>query len=163
MVNCTGPWTDRTVAMSKALSSGPLLRPTKGVHIVVDREKLPLTHAVVAQHPKDKRVLFGIPWGDRTYIGTTDTDYDGDPGDVAATLEDIDYLIEASAAYFPDHRLQRSDVIATWAGLRPLMAPVGRGGDIDESAVSREHQIICLLYTSPSPRDLSTSRMPSSA
>ena len=142
VVNCTGPWTDRTVAMSKALSSGPLLRPTKGVHIVVDREKLPLTHAVVAQHPKDKRVLFGIPWGDRTYIGTTDTDYDGDPGDVAATLEDIDYLIEASAAYFPDHRLQRSDVIATWAGLRPLMAPVGRGGDIDESAVSREHQII---------------------
>jgi len=140
VVNCTGPWTDRTVAMSKALP--PLLRPTKGVHIVVDREKLPLSNAVVAQHPKDKRVLFGIPWGDRTYIGTTDTDYDGDPADVAATLEDVDYLIEASAAYFPEHRLSRGDVIATWAGLRPLMAPVGQGGDIDESAVSREHQII---------------------
>jgi len=142
VVNCTGPWTDRTVAMSKALSSGPLLRPTKGVHIVVDRDKLPLTNAVVAQHPKDKRVLFGIPWGDRTYIGTTDTDYRGDPGDVAATLEDVDYLIEASAAYFPNHRLSRDDVIATWAGLRPLMAPIGSGSDIDESAVSREHQII---------------------
>lgn len=142
VVNCTGPWTDRTVAMSKALSSGPLLRPTKGVHIVVDHDKLPLTNAVVAQHPKDKRVLFGIPWGDRTYIGTTDTDYEGDPGDVAATLEDVDYLIEASAAYFPKHRLSRDDVIATWAGLRPLMAPIGSGADVDESAVSREHQII---------------------
>ncbi len=142
VVNCTGPWTDRTVSMSKALASGPLLRPTKGVHIVVDHAKLPLHHAVVAQHPKDKRVLFGIPWGDRTYIGTTDTDYQGDPGDVAATLEDVDYLIEASAAYFPDHLLTRDDVIATWAGLRPLMAPVGQGGDVNESAVSREHQII---------------------
>mgnify|MGYP000035024681 CR=1 FL=1 len=142
VVNCTGPWTDRTVAMSKALSTGPLLRPTKGVHIVVDAEKLPVRHAVVATHPTDGRVLFAIPWGDRTYIGTTDTDYDGDPADVAATGADVDYLLDAARAYFPGHPLERGDVIATWAGLRPLMAPVGAGGEIDESAVSREHQII---------------------
>jgi len=142
VVNCTGPWTDRTVAMSKALSSGPLLRPTKGVHIVVDYDKLPVRYAVVATHPTDGRVLFAIPWGDRTYIGTTDTDYDGDPADVAATREDVDYLIDAALAYFPEHPLTHADVIATWAGLRPLMAPVGAGGEIDESAVSREHQII---------------------
>jgi len=142
VINCTGPWTDRTVAMSKALSSGPLLRPTKGIHIVVDHAKLPVRHAVVAQHPEDQRVLFAIPWGDRTYVGTTDTDYDGDPAQVAADGDDVDYLIEAAAAYFPEHLLTRADVISTWAGLRPLMAPVSSGGEIDESAVSREHQII---------------------
>jgi glycerol-3-phosphate dehydrogenase len=142
VVNATGPWTDRTVAMSKPLASGGLLRPTKGVHIVVEREKLPVENAVVCFHPTDGRVLFAIPWGDRTYIGTTDTDYDGDPAEVAADADDITYLIDACAAYFPDHLLERADVISTWAGLRPLMAPVGKGGDIDESAVSREHQIV---------------------
>jgi glycerol-3-phosphate dehydrogenase len=141
VINATGPWSDRTRALGTG--GGPArLRPTKGIHIVVDAERLRPNNAVVCFHPDDGRVLFAIPWRDRTYIGTTDTDYQGDPGDVAATLEDVDYLIEASAAYFPDHLLTRDDVIATWAGLRPLMAPVGQGGDVNESAVSREHQII---------------------
>jgi len=142
VINATGPWTDRTVAMSKALGTGPLLRPTKGVHIVVDHARLPVNHAVVALHPTDGRVLFAIPWGDRTYIGTTDTDTEGDPAEVAATAADVDYLIDAANAYFPGRALVRDDVIATWAGLRPLMAPMHSGSDIDESAVSREHQIV---------------------
>ena len=141
VVNATGPWTDRTIAMSKALDRS-LLRPTKGVHIVVPRHKLPVNNAVVCVHPTDKRVLFAIPWNDCTYVGTTDTDFDGDPADVYATAEDVSYLIDAAAAYFVDHPLTREDIIATWAGLRPLMAPVGAGGDIDESQVSREHQIV---------------------
>lgn len=141
VVNATGPWTDATVALSKELSA-PLLRPTKGVHIVVDRDKLPVTHAVVCNHPDDNRVLFAIPWGDRTYLGTTDTDYSGDPAVVAATLDDVDYLITASNAYFPAHQIGRDDVISTWAGLRPLMAPPQSEGELDESAVSREHRIL---------------------
>lgn len=142
VVNATGPWTDRTIALSKPLAGGDLLRPTKGVHIVVDYAKLPIHNAVVCFHPTDRRVLFAIPWGDRTYIGTTDTDYEGDPGEVAATGEDVDYLIDASNAYFPGHQLNRDDVIATWAGLRPLMAPPSAAGNLEESAVSREHQIV---------------------
>ncbi|MCO4744026.1 MAG: glycerol-3-phosphate dehydrogenase [Proteobacteria bacterium] len=142
VINATGPWTDRTVAMSKPLATGGLLRPTKGVHIVVDAEKLPVNHAVVCFHPVDGRVLFAVPWGDRTYIGTTDTDFEGDPSDVCADADDVRYLIDACAAYFPDHQLTTDDVISTWAGLRPLMAPVSKSGDIDESAVSREHQIV---------------------
>ena len=142
VINATGPWTDRTIAMSRPLSSGALLRPTKGVHIVVDAAKLPVNNAVVCLHPEDGRVLFAIPWGEQTYIGTTDTDYQGDPADIAATKEDVDYLIEAAGYYFPRNPLCHDDVIATWAGLRPLMAPAGQGGDIDESAVSREHQIV---------------------
>jgi glycerol-3-phosphate dehydrogenase len=142
VVNATGPWTDRTIAMSKPLASGRLLRPTKGIHIVVERDKLPTRNAVVCLHPKDRRVLFAIPWGERTYIGTTDTDYDGDPADVAATWDDVDYLVSACRTYFPDYPLKHEDVIATWAGLRPLIRPIGEDGDVNESAVSREHQIV---------------------
>ncbi|MFT5460024.1 MAG: glycerol-3-phosphate dehydrogenase, partial [Myxococcota bacterium] len=142
IVNATGPWTDRTVSMSRPLTSGPLLRPTKGIHIVVPHERLAVNHAVVCFHPRDGRVLFAIPWSDHTYIGTTDTDYDGDPALVAATSEDVDYLLDAANGYFPECSLVRSDVVSTWAGLRPLMRPTGPGGGIDESAVSREHQIL---------------------
>jgi glycerol-3-phosphate dehydrogenase len=140
VVNATGPWTDRTIAMSGP--HGALLRPTKGVHIVVHRDRLPVQHAVVAMHPKDGRVLFAIPWGDVSYVGTTDTDWSGDPAEVWATGEDVDYLLAACASYFPKHPLARTDVISTWAGLRPLMAPPSTEGQLSESKVSREHSIV---------------------
>lgn len=143
VINATGPWTDSTIGMSQALSSGSTLRPTKGVHVVVDFEKLPLSNAVVCFHPTDRRVLFAVPWGDRTYLGTTDTDFTGDPGEVAATAADVDYLIDAANASFPRNLLTRVDVISTWAGIRPLMAPTGEEADeVNESKVSREHSII---------------------
>ena len=142
VVNATGPWTDRTVSMSHALETGALLRPTKGVHLVVPQARLPVENAVVCFHPDDGRVLFAIPWGDRTYVGTTDTDYQADPADVAATADDVAYLLDAANAYFPDASLTTDDVLSTWAGLRPLMRPATTTGDMDESAVSREHQIV---------------------
>ena len=144
VINATGPWTDQTMSMSQALASGSILRPTKGIHVVVEHAKLPLNNAVVCFHPTDRRVLFAIPWGDRTYVGTTDTDFEGDPGEVAATLADVDYLVDAANAYFPSNPIAREDVISTWAGVRPLMAPAG-GSDneeLSESSVSREHQIL---------------------
>jgi glycerol-3-phosphate dehydrogenase len=141
VINATGPWTDEVLAMSGP-RSGKMLRPTKGVHIVVERRKLPVEHAVVLFHPTDDRVLFALPWGDRTYVGTTDTDYEGAPGKEAATLADVDYLIEASNHYFPSNQIHHDDVIATWAGLRPLIAPEPDVSDISESQVSREHQIV---------------------
>jgi glycerol-3-phosphate dehydrogenase len=135
VLNATGPWTDGI----RALAGGhkPLLRPTKGVHIVVDRARLPVTNAVVCFHPTDGRVLFAIPWGDRTYLGTTDTDWAGDPAAVAADAADVDYLIDAGNSYFPSAALTRDDVIATWAGLRPLIS-----GEGSASSVSREHEIL---------------------
>jgi glycerol-3-phosphate dehydrogenase len=144
VVNATGPWTDRTIAMSQPRSGDGLLRPTKGVHIVVTREKLPVENAVVCFHPEDGRVLFAIPWGERTYLGTTDTDYSGDPAEVTATRDDVDYLIEAANLYFPEHQLSSADVISTWSGLRPLIGEQTEKDDEDvaASSVSREHQII---------------------
>ena len=147
VINATGPWTDSVRRMEGADPEAvPVLRPTKGIHIVVDAKKLPITNAVVCFHPTDERVLFALPWGDRAYVGTTDTDYEGDPGAVRATKSDVDYLIDAVGHYFPRHPLTHDDVIATWAGLRPLVAPPeakGKSkGKVDESAVSREHEIL---------------------
>lgn len=143
VINATGPWSDRVRELSPVPGrpKRSVLRPTKGVHAVVTHERLPVAHAVTCFHPKDERVLFALPWGDRTYLGTTDTDYQGDPADVAATGSDVDYLLEAANHYFPDHPLERDDVIATWAGLRPLVAPPEAAG-VSESDVSREHEIL---------------------
>lgn len=137
IINATGPWADRTRAL-RGEEAPPRLRPTKGIHLVVDVERLRVHNAVVCFHPEDGRVLFAIPWGDRTYVGTTDTDFSGDPGLVAADSADIQYLLDAANHYFPEANLETSDVIATWAGVRPLIAEESDGS---ESSVSREHEI----------------------
>ena len=141
VINATGPWTDQVRSMS-GLMSGKLLRPTKGVHIVVPSKKLPVRHAVALFHPTDNRVFFAAPWGDCTYVGTTDTDYDGVPGSEHATLEDVDYLITAANHYFTEYPIERSDVISTWSGLRPLVADDSDLGEVSESRVSREHEVV---------------------
>ena len=150
VINASGPWTDSITAMrprdpeeEDSGDSGRLLRPTKGVHFVVAHDKLPVQNAVVCFHPDDGRVLFAIPWGDSTYVGTTDTDFEGDPSDVHASAEDIDYLLRLMVHYFPEHPLTAADIICTWAGLRPLVRPPGEADeDLDEGAVSREHRVI---------------------
>jgi glycerol-3-phosphate dehydrogenase len=149
VVNATGPWSDATLdkpvagdgdLAPKIGKKAPLLRPTKGVHIVVDSARLNLPHAVVCRHPDDKRVLFAIPWGDRTYVGTTDTDEVVDPSEVRASHEDVRYLLASIASYFPTAKVGEEDVIATWAGLRPLISEGDAGAS--ESEVSREHKIL---------------------
>ena len=137
VVNATGPWSDRIREMSQE-GIKKRLRPTKGIHIVIPTEKLHLNNAVVCFHPKDGRVLFAIPWGDRTYIGTTDTDYQEDPGVVAASSEDVHYLVDVTIHYFPGTGLHVDDVISTWAGVRPLVSDEKSD---DESATSREHDL----------------------
>lgn len=141
VINATGPWTDETIASSRE-TVRKLLRPTKGIHIVVNADVLPVNNAVVCFHPNDGRVLFAIPWGEQTYIGTTDTDFEGDPAEIHASNEDVHYLVDAANFYFPKVNLKVEHVIATWAGLRPLMSPVTETNEVDESSVSREHQIL---------------------
>lgn len=141
IINCTGPWSDDTRLMGQEVGTR-YLRPTKGVHIVVDSARLSINNAVVCFHPEDGRVLFAIPWGDRTYVGTTDTDYDESLEDLAATRHDVEYLIEAANAYFPFSQLTTEDVISTWAGVRPLVSEdASDASEQSESSVSREHSI----------------------
>lgn len=138
VVNATGPWSDevRALANEKAL-----LKPTKGIHLVVDEKRLPARNALVMTHPKDKRVMFTIPWGlGRTAVGTTDTFFDGKPDTVEPTAADITYLLDAANHYYPDAKLTPDDVISTWSGLRPLLAPPDASAGA--SQVSREHVIV---------------------
>ena len=129
VVNATGPW-----AM-KIPHSHVNLRLTKGIHLVVERNRLPVPDAIVMT--EGKRILFAIPWGERTILGTTDTDYNGSLDDVRANAEDIRYVLQITNQFFPKAKLTGQNVISTWAGLRPLIANAnGKPPDI-----SRSHEI----------------------
>jgi glycerol-3-phosphate dehydrogenase len=134
IVNAAGAWASRLPR------SGLRLRLTKGAHAVIDRARLPVAEAVVL--PAGKRVLFVIPWGQRLILGTTDTDFEGDPADVRADPEDVRSILVVVNAAFPAARLGPGDVIATWAGVRPLIAPrhheAGAPSDISRRHVIRE-------------------------
>jgi glycerol-3-phosphate dehydrogenase len=117
----------------------PLLRLTKGAHVAVLRARIGHTYAVTLTSPIDGRVMFVLPWGDLSYIGTTDTDDAVSPDDVRATGADVVYLLRSVNAMFPEARLGPHDVISTWAGLRPLLAPVQAQS---ASEVSREHRVV---------------------
>jgi glycerol-3-phosphate dehydrogenase len=137
VVNATGPWTDRVRGLEDP-HCGPVLRPTKGVHLVIPRSRLGQKEAIAFLSPIDGRVMFALPWGDDSYVGTTDTDAPDPPETVAADPDDIVYLLRSINALFPNARLGTDDVRVTWAGLRPLLAD-GPGGP---SGVSREHAIL---------------------
>jgi glycerol-3-phosphate dehydrogenase len=129
LVNATGPWADGLP------HSRVKLRATKGIHLVVDRSRVPVPDTVVMT--EGKRILFAIPWGERTILGTTDTDYSGSLDHIIADAQDIRYVLEITNKFFPKAKLAPADVISAWAGLRPLIAdPNGKPSDI-----SRSHEI----------------------
>lgn len=135
IVSAAGPWVDelRDVNRSK---SGKRLHLTKGVHIVVPRDKLPVRQSIYFD-VDDGRMIFAIPRGRTTYIGTTDTTYDGEIDDVVATRDDAEYLIRAVNATFPKVKLKITDIESSWAGLRPLIHEEGKSA----SQLSRKDEI----------------------
>jgi glycerol-3-phosphate dehydrogenase len=135
VVNSTGVWTDRVRAAAKIESK--LIRPTKGVHLIVPHERLPVRHAVALLAPQDGRVFFAIPWNGRTVVGTTDTDDHEDPSETRVDRRDVEYLLHAANYSFPSVELTQSDIISAYAGLRPLIHEEAEHA----SDVSREHQI----------------------
>ena len=136
IINAGGPWVDdlRTIDHSKL---GKTLHLTKGVHLVFSKEKFPLKQAIYFDSP-DSRMIFAIPRGNKTYVGTTDTDYKGDISNPTMTEEDRDYLIHAINYMFPDVHLEVGDMESSWAGLRPLIAEK-EGATPDE--ISRKDEI----------------------
>jgi glycerol-3-phosphate dehydrogenase len=138
VILAAGAWTDEMIRRFEIPMDRPLLRRTKGVHIVLPRERLPLARAITLISPVDGRVMFAIPWRERTVLGTTDTDFTGSADEVAADADDVKYLCESGNGYFPGANLTPEDVIATWAGLRPLIAAPP---NVDESEISREHEV----------------------
>ena len=122
-VNTTGPWSDTIRELDDKDDKGPQMRPTKGVHLVIDRSKLPVSQTIYFDSgEQDGRMTFVIPREDKTYFGTTDTDYTGDMEHPTVTQKDVDYLLRILNRRFPNADIHQSDIESSWAGLRPLIA-----------------------------------------
>jgi len=135
VVNAGGPWVDELRHLNKS-KEGKYLHLTKGVHIVVPHTRLPVKQAIYF-NVDDGRMIFAIPRGRITYIGTTDTSYDGDKDQVFTTRKDAEYLVNAVNANFPSVSLVLSDIESSWAGLRPLIHEEGKSA----SELSRKDEI----------------------
>lgn len=135
IVNAAGPWVDHLRKKDKSLR-GKRLHLTKGVHLVVPHQKLPIKQAVYFDVP-DGRMIFAIPRGRVTYIGTTDTEYRTGLEEVVADKNDASYLLNAVNNTFPTVNLTIDDVVSTWAGLRPLIHEDGKSA----SELSRKDEI----------------------
>jgi glycerol-3-phosphate dehydrogenase len=136
IVNAAGPWVDQLREIDKS-RDGKSLHLTKGVHLVFSNDKFPLQQAVYFDTPDD-RMIFAIPRGDITYVGTTDTDYDGNKEQPIMTESDWQYLLKAIDFMFPSLKLTTEDVISSWAGLRPLIT---EGDTANPSEISRKDEI----------------------
>jgi len=136
VINATGPWTD---ALRSQLGRQGRVRPLRGSHLVVSFDALPIPHAVTLMHPKDGRAMFAIPWEGRTIFGTTDLDHpyplEQEP---FCTKEEIDYMLEAIHAIFPEANITDTSIISSFAGLRPIV----RGDANNPSAESRAHLVL---------------------
>jgi len=133
IIVAAGPWSDEIIQKDKP---GALkrLRVTKGTHVIYEGQVA--SKAFLIQSRQDRRVFFMIPFKGHSLIGTTDTDYHGSPDDVTVDKADIDYLLKESSRVFPNLKFDHSKIIASFAGLRPLVADLG-----DPSRISRKHAI----------------------
>lgn len=135
VISAAGPWVDELRGMNNS-RTGKRLHLTKGVHLVFPYEKLPIKQSVYFDVP-DGRMMFAIPRGKVTYIGTTDTHYTEDKEEVTTDLTDATYLIAAVNNMFPSIQLELEDIISSWAGLRPLIFEEGKSA----SELSRKDEI----------------------
>ncbi|HEY5107902.1 MAG TPA: glycerol-3-phosphate dehydrogenase/oxidase [Caulobacteraceae bacterium] len=139
IVNAAGPWVDAVRALESA-DAAPRLKLTRGIHLVVPRQALPVERTIVMT-AADRRGVFAVPHGAVTYIGTTDTFHPQPEAWPEITGADADYLIAAATARFSSPPLTRADVVTAWAGVRPLVGEEGKSA----SDISRRDE----LWTGP--------------
>jgi glycerol-3-phosphate dehydrogenase len=147
VINATGVWVDelrqldgKNVPSKSGRPVKPMVAPSQGVHIVVDREFLKSDHALMVPKTADGRVLFAVPWLGKVILGTTDTPRHDLAREPLAFEEEIDFILHESARYLT-RGPQRSDVKSIWVGLRPLVKPLDEDGDSTKK-LSREHTIL---------------------
>ena len=137
VVNAAGVWSDDVRALDEG-DHPHSIRPAKGVHITVPWSKVRNTVAAVIPVPGDKRSVFVVPWGQFTFVGTTDTDYTGPVDDPQCNEDDVEYLLRALNGSITE-TVTTDDILGTWAGLRPLVAdPEASGRTAD---LSRRHKV----------------------
>jgi glycerol-3-phosphate dehydrogenase len=136
VINAAGPWCDQIRRLADP-GAEPMLAPSQGAHLVLDRSFLPGDCAIMVPHTSDGRVLFAIPWHGHTLVGTTETPIDGAPLDPIPQEREIDFILETASLYFA-RKPTRADILSTFAGIRPL---VGSVPGARASALSRDHTI----------------------
>ncbi len=136
VVNAAGPGVDLIRKKDNSLH-GKRLQLTKGIHLVFPKEKIPLNQAVYFD-VADGRMMFAIPRGEVTYVGTTDTIYNQDIDKPLVLKEDVDYTIKAINDMFPTLNIKPSDIQSSWAGLRPLIYEDGK----NPSELSRKDEVM---------------------
>lgn len=133
-VNATGPWGDIVLSKLNRTSPHKLVR-SKGIHLLFPRFH---KNATIALETRDKHHIFLIPWGNYSLLGTTDTEFKGDPDDLAVTRDDAQEFLDLFNAYFPQ-RKTLADVVNSYAGLRPLVA---ESSVASTYKASRRHEIV---------------------
>lgn len=143
VVNATGIWTDEVLREKPDGYPATVIRPTKGVHVVFKKEDCPLNNATGIVSLLDGRFYFTLTREHFVVIGTTDTDYTGDLNDPVCDKEDAEYLLHTVRILFPGVNVGYDKMVGSYAGIRPLVVPRSKkGGEVSESKVSREHEII---------------------
>ena len=139
VVNATGVFVDDIRRMENP-DIKPMLSPSQGVHVVVDRKFLPGDAAIMVPRTDDGRVLFAVPWHDHVVIGTTDTPVPDTSLEPRALPEEVDFILRTAAQYM-DPAPTRADVRSVYAGLRPLVKSENTDGAGSTAALSRDHII----------------------
>ncbi|EHR7111821.1 glycerol-3-phosphate dehydrogenase/oxidase [Listeria monocytogenes] len=135
VINAAGPWVDKVRKLDYA-TNNKHLRLTKGIHLVIDKQKFPMEQAVYFDTP-DGRMVFAIPRDKKVYVGTTDTVYDEAVINPKALESDHNYVIKAINYMFPDVHITEKDIESSWAGVRPLIYEEGK----DPSEISRKDEV----------------------
>jgi glycerol-3-phosphate dehydrogenase len=138
VVNATGIFVDDILQLDQP-GAPKLVRPSQGVHIVVEKSFLPGDDALMIPKTEDGRVLFAVPWHDRVVLGTTDTPLNEHSAEPQALEEEIDFILRTAGRYL-SRAPQRKDALSVFAGLRPLAAP--QNGSAKTKEISRSHKIL---------------------
>lgn len=137
VVNATGVFSDQIVKMDQP-NAKPLIRPSQGVHLVLERTFLDGPHAIMIPHTSDGRVLFAVPWHNHVVVGTTDTPIDNSSDEPTALEDEISFILENASEYMTK-KPRRADVKSVFAGLRPLAAQQENSTQTKE--ISRHHKV----------------------
>jgi len=140
VVNATGIFVDEVIRMDDR-DKAPMVRPSQGIHLVIDRSFLGGGDAIMIPKTSDGRVLFGVPWHNRVILGTTDTPVREFAMEPRPLEEEIDFVLKTSAAYLT-RPPRREDVLCAFAGLRPLAAPKRNTDEKKTKEISRSHKLI---------------------
>ncbi|MBL0154822.1 MAG: glycerol-3-phosphate dehydrogenase/oxidase [Chitinophagaceae bacterium] len=135
VINATGVFTDSLQRLDDK-DHRDMIKPSQGIHLVVDKEFLPGEAAIMIPRTDDGRVLFAVPWHDKIVLGTTDTAVDTISDEPKARAEEIDFILQHTGRYLNRHP-SINDVRSVFAGLRPLV----KGKSKKTAALSRDHLI----------------------